>query len=172
MLSGRIDALHAAGRAWESPICATWFNGNRTPYNRPAARARFADVGLSTDAAMLGFSIIEGVAFQLKECQLAQREAGIEVDEIALVGGGSRNALWCTLIATLLDRPVALPRGRDVAACLGAARLARAAAGDEGDVLDVLNRRPSADAVMAPDPAMREPLAERFERYRALCAGA
>ena len=167
-LSGDIDALHAAGRAWDSPICAPWFNGNRTPHNRPTARARFAEVGLSTDAAMLGFSILEGVAFQFRECRLAQREAGIGADEIALVGGGSRNALWCALIATLLDRPVVRVRGGDVAACLGAARLARVAAG-AGEAHEVLGRRPVADAVVEPDRSMREPLAERFERYRAIC---
>jgi len=49
----------------------------------------------------------------------------------------------------------------------GAAGAGRA--GVDDDALDVLHRRPSADAVMEPDPGMREPLAERFERYRALC---
>ena len=165
-LGAEIDALHAAGRAWESPVAVPWLAGNRTPHDRPGARARFDGVGLSTDAAMLGHSLIEGVAFQLRECELAQLRAGIgtAAGEVRIVGGGSRSRLWCALIASLLGRHVTVPVGGDVAACLGAARLARVAAG-RGDVAGTLGRAPRPAAVVEPDAAIADALAPRFERY-------
>lgn len=166
-LTAAIDTLYSEGRAWQAPICAPWFNGNRTPHNRPAARGRFSEVGLSTDAAMLGYSVLEGVAFQMKECRLAQQQAGIEANDVTMVGGGSRNRLWCQMIASLLQRPVTIPTSGDVAACLGAARLARVAAG-HGSTSEVLSQRRQTVSVIEPDGAMTSALAERFERYQAL----
>lgn len=166
-LTNQIDQLHASGQAFESPLCAPWLNGIRTPHNRPAARAIFNGVGLSTNAAMLGWSILEGVVFQFKECQMEQSKAGIIPSSIAIVGGGSNNALWCTLIATLLEQPVHLPAGRHLAACLGATRLAQVAAG-VGSAKDILTRKPENECVIEPDPSMSTRLFERFAQYQAL----
>lgn len=166
-LSASMDALYAEGRAWHSPICVPWLNGNRTPHNRPTARGHFAGLSLSTEPAMLGFSMLEGLGFQIKECQLAQQQAGLSHDNVVIVGGGSRNSLWCTLIASLLQTSVTRPGNGDVAACLGAARLARVAAGC-GNVSEVLPSVPRERIQFDPDPIMQEELAERFERYMAL----
>ncbi len=164
-LSDKIDVLFESGKAFDSPICAPWLNGIRTPHNLPEARGVFSGVTLSTDAAMLGWSVFEGVSFQFKECQRAQQAAGIETNDVVLVGGGSNNTLWSSMIATLLQQPVRLPRGRSLAACLGATRLAQVAAG-YGSAKDILHRQPDADLVIEPRHDMHEALFSRFERYR------
>ena len=166
-LSASIDALYNNGRAWSSPICVPWLNGNRTPHNQPTSRGQFAELSLSTEPAMLGFSMLEGLVFQIKECQMAQQQAGIICNDVRVVGGGSRNRLWCTLIASLLQTSVARPSNGDVAACLGAARLARVAAGC-GDAAEILSSVPREQTEFEPDPQMQKELTARFERYRAL----
>ena len=166
-LSASVDALYEEGRAWHSPICVPWLNGNRTPHNRPAARGHFAELSLSTEPAMLGFSMLEGLGFQIKECQLAQQQAGITFDDVVIVGGGSRNRLWCTLIASLLQTSVTRPDNGDVAACLGAARLARVAAG-YGSACEILSGIPRQLVRFDPDLRMQEELTARFDRYMAL----
>ena len=166
-LNASIDALYQTGRAWHSPICVPWLNGNRTPHNRPTARGHFAGLSLSTEPAMLGFSIIEGVAFQIRECQLAQQQAGLTAGNVIIVGGGSQNDLWCTLIASLLHTSVMRPDNGGVAACLGAARLARVAAGC-GGASEVLSSAPDKCTQFDPDSQMQGELAARFEQYRAL----
>lgn len=166
-LSGQIDALYNSGQAFHAPVAAPCLNGIRTPHNVPAARGLFQGINLSTSAAMLGWSVFEGVAFQFKECQLAQQNAGINSSSVLLVGGGANSELWCRIIATVLDQPVTLPLGRHLAACLGATRLAQVAAG-AGTVNDVLERKPSADSVIEPEPAMKQALDDRFGRYQRL----
>lgn len=166
-LSNRIDQLYKQGKAFDSPVCAPWLNGIRTPRNQPMARGIMSGLSLTTDVAMLGWSLFEGVAFQFKECQDAQLKAGLKADNVTLVGGGANNQLWCTIIATLLDQRVTLPIGRDLAACIGATRLAQVAAG-MGSVEEILHRKPRADIEIEPEREMAAMLLERYEQYLCL----
>lgn len=166
-LSNKIDALYKSGQAFESPVCAPWFSGNRTPHNLPASRGSFANVSASTNAAMLGWSIFEGVAFQFRECFLQQQNAGMDVNRLVLVGGGANNLLWSKLIATMLNKKSELPFGRHVAACLGATRLAQVATGvDSAD--NVLCRSPKIEFKIEPDEQLFQPMIRRFEKYQAI----
>ncbi len=172
-LSDKIDALYKDGRAFESPVSAPWLSGNRTPYNQPGSRGTFTNVSASTDASMLGWSILEGVAFQFRECFLHQQEAGMDVGKLVLVGGGANNLLWSKMIATLLGKPSILPVGRHLAACLGATRLAQVAASFRHTtgvdaVNDVLCRSPKVEFEIEPDKQLFEPMSERFEQYQAI----
>jgi len=166
-LSLEIDQLYQRGQAFDSPVCAPWLNGNRTPHNKPEARGKFSRMSLNTTAGMLGWSIIEGVAFQFRECFLAQQNAGIATSSLSLVGGGANNLLWSKLIATLLEQPAALPVGRHLSACLGAARLAQVGAGF-GPPEEILSRKPEHEFFVEPDPELSEGLLERYEQYSAL----
>ncbi len=165
-LADEAEALYLAGGAAAAPVMRPSLNGIRTPANRPNARGAIGGLALTTDRAQLAWAMLEGIAFQILDCVEAQRTAGLSVETIAMAGGGARNSLWCRMVASLLDRPVALPRGRDLAACLGAARLAAAAAGLVRP--DRLALRPEAERVEEPDAALRTVLLARLPAYRAL----
>ncbi|WP_420349187.1 xylulokinase [Pelagibius sp.] len=165
-IAGAADRLWAEGRAGEAPVMLPFLNGIRTPHNRPATRGLLAGLSLSTDLGMLGWAVMEGVSFQFIECLEAQAEVGLKPENLQIVGGGAQNRLWCQMIASLLDRPVDLPSGRDVAASLGAARLGRVAAGD-AEAAACLSAKPASEATIAPDTQMRELLLARYERYLA-----
>lgn len=164
-LSNNIDSLYESGRGFESPVCTPWFNGNRTPHNQPSSRGMFSNVSLNTDAAMLGWSILEGVAFQFRECMLAQQEAGLHSNKLVLVGGGANNQLWSKMISTMLGTKAELPVGRHLAACFGATRLAQVAA-KGNSLVDILSRAPKNELVIEPDMDMLEPMLARFEQYK------
>ena len=68
----------------------------------------------------------EGVAFTLREGLEALAEAGVEVPELRLAGGGSVEAPWQQLLADVLGRPLQVPPGTvaAVASAPGAALLA------------------------------------------------
>lgn len=165
-LAVQAEALYDEGRAEHAPVMRPSLNGIRTPANRPNARGALNGLALTTDRAQLTWALLEGVSFQLLDCVEAQQSAGLSVETIAIAGGGARNPLWCRMLASLLDRPVVLPQGRDLAACLGAARLAAVAA----KVVPVaeLAHSPKAEQVLEPDPALRDLLLSRHSRYRAL----
>ncbi|MEM7488965.1 MAG: xylulokinase [Pseudomonadota bacterium] len=149
------------------PIVRPSLTGVRTPDNRPDASAMFGGVTAGHDRADLAYAILEGVAFQFFDGMRAQTEVGVPIDDVAAIGGGTRSLFWIALISALFDRPIAVPRDGDIAACLGAARLAMACRHPaERDA--ILTRRPQATATVDPDPILRDALLERFRRYRRL----
>ncbi len=165
-LAEQAESLFRAGRAGEAPIMRPSLNGIRTPDSLPNARGAISGLALTTDRAQLTWALLEGVAFQLLDCVEAQQGAGLDVETIAIAGGGARNPFWCQMLASLLERPVALPEGSDLAACLGAARMAAAASA--AVPLSDLALTPAVERKLAPDPSLRDLLQSRHSGYRAL----
>jgi len=164
-LAGEAEACFAAGNWPAAPVMRPSLSGIRTPQNRPDTGGVIDGLTQVTDRAALGYALLEGVAFQIAECAEAQKAAGVRFEELRLVGGGARSALWGRLIATLLEAPLAVPEGAALAANRGAARLGRAAAG-EGT--GVLARQPPIERLVEPLTAEKEALAARCRAYRAL----
>ncbi|MGC9418479.1 MAG: xylulokinase [Rhodovulum sp.] len=166
-LAAAAETLLAEGRAPDAPVFLPALTGIRTPHGRPDLTARLDGLRLGSDAASLGWAALEGVAFLMADCVAAQVAAGVPFDRLAVVGGGTRSALWMRMIATLLGHPAGLPDRAPVSACLGAARLARVAAGlDSADSLAA--RMPGFDRVIDPDPALADSLAPRRARFHRL----
>ena len=120
---------------------------------------------LETDAALLGWSILEGVACHIAEVFAAQQAGGIAARHLQFIGGGSRSRLWGEMIATLIGLPLDLPVRREVGASLGAARLARVAVGD-GGLEETLCRKPDVEETILPNARLQPLLEERFRRFR------
>lgn len=148
------------------PVMRPNFNGIRTPYLQPGARGVLAGISLSTNRAHLMWSVMEGVAFQVYECLRAQQEHDLTLGEIRFVGGGARNLLWGKMIASLLNRPLVLAQHREVAAALGAVRLAQAAAG--AALESTLHAKPAAEQVLEPEAPLQHYLLERLQQFEAL----
>lgn len=165
-LTGRkvpdLDAEAAAFVAAEGPAAAPVFlpclTGIRTPLNRPDMTGRITGLHPGVTPAMLAYATMEGVAFQFADCIAAQEEVGVRPERFTVVGGGTRSALWLTLLATVLDRPVSLIKGADMAGPRGAGRLAAVAAGAP---LACLQEPVALIGATSPDPSLREILGER-----------
>lgn len=149
------------------PIARPSITGVRTPDNRPDASAFLGGINAAHDKADLAYAVMEGIAFQFFDGMRAQREFGVPVEDIAAVGGGTRSTFWITVLATLFDLQITVPEGGDISACLGAARLAKAATRpDERSA--ILERRPATLATVEPVTDLQDALNERFASYRAL----
>jgi xylulokinase len=166
-LAAAAAALTAAQMA-EAPIFLPALNGIRTPLNRPDAMGRLDGLHPGVTPASLGYALLEGVAFQFADCIAAQRAVGVTPPHRFLaVGGGTRSTLWVQLLASLLDHPIDLPDGSDVAGPAGAARLAAVAAG--APVATLSTPRP-ARATIRPDPQLAALIAPRKARFDRLTA--
>lgn len=163
-LAHEAENVFTDGRIAEAPVFLPYVNGIRTPHDMPEARGLMLGIDLRTDAAMIGWSVLEGVAFHIVEGYFAQRDAGIEVESLQFIGGGSRSRLWGEMIATLTGIPMDLPRGREVGASLGAAKLARVASGDM-EIAD-LCAKPAAEVRILPNPKLQPILQERFAKFK------
>ena len=164
-LVAEAEAFAATGRLADAPIILPCLTGIRTPLNRPDAMGRIDGLHPGTTRAMLGYAVMEGVAFQIADCVAAQRAVGVTPARFSMVGGGSRSALWTRLLATALDHPVNLPPGAHVSGPTGAARLGAVAAGAS---LQILVEQNGVARTIAPDPAIATVLADRYMRFAGL----
>jgi xylulokinase len=123
-LLAKVAALTEAERA-QAPIFLPYLSGERTPHNDAQASGSFIHLRHSHGVAHLGYAVIEGVSFGLRDGLDAMRRAGSQIDEVQLVGGGSRSTLWAQLLADVLGVRVLIGEDSSVGAALGAARLAQ-----------------------------------------------
>ena len=165
-LLAEIEQAGAAART-DAPLFLPYLSGERTPHNDPLASGVWFGLRHDTDRALLGYSVLEGVAFGLLDCYVALQAAGGTVQTAALVGGGSQSGYWARLLASALDVPLTLNRSAHVGAALGAARLALLAANPALTVAEVCVAPPVLH-VVEPDAAWRDALLPRYARFRAL----
>lgn len=148
-----------------APVFLPYLAGERTPHNDPFAPGLFDGLRHESTRAHGGYAVLEGVAFGLADGLAALQDAGTEVKQLALVGGGSRSAFWAQLIADALNVEIVLPAGAEAGAALGAARLAWLAAG--GSQAQVC-RKPEIRARHRPDAQRHAQLQPRLQRFREL----
>ena len=140
-----------------------YLSGERTPHNDPHIRAGFLDMSNATTTAWLAAAVLEGIAFAHADGIDALREAGTQIGELAVIGGGSRSLYWGQILASTLGVTLHYLEGGEVGPALGAARLAQIAAG--GAIADVCVR-PPVRATIDPDPALAARLAPKRQRFQ------
>lgn len=164
-LVAEAEAFAATGRLADAPIMLPCLTGIRTPLNRPDAMGRIDGLHPGTTRGMLGYAVMEGVAFQFADCVAAQKSVGVMPSRFAMVGGGSRSPLWTRLLATALNEPVNLPPGAHVSGPAGAARLAAVAVGGS---FDILSEQTGAARIVDPDHGLSAMLSDRYSRFENL----
>lgn len=97
--------------------------GSGSPFWNPHAQAGWVGLTVSTGRSDLVRSVLEGVAYNIKDSVEALRLTGATVDRVHIAGGGAGNAVWRQIIADVLGAPVVQPISRNTSA-LGAAALA------------------------------------------------
>jgi len=109
-------------------LWATYLMGERTPHLDPNARAALVGLTAQHTRAHVIRSILEGVAFSLRDTFTIFRDLGVPVKSIRLGGGGARSPLWQQIQADIYGMPVDLVAAEEGAA-YGAALLAGVGAG-------------------------------------------
>lgn len=97
--------------------------GERTPHSDSNARGVFFGLNVTSNKGDMTRSILEGVAFGLRDSLEVIKDMHIELKEVRVSGGGARSALWRSIIADVFNLPVALINAQDGPA-YGAAILA------------------------------------------------
>lgn len=153
-----------AGPAAGPELFLPYLSGERTPHNDPHVRGALLGLGNESDAGRIAAAVLEGVAFAHADGLDALREAGTRVEELAVIGGGSRSAYWGRILAAALDVRLAYLDGGDVGPALGAAKLAQMAV-SRASAAEVCTR-PPIDRTIAPDAELAERLAPKLEKFR------
>jgi xylulokinase len=169
-----VAQAEAHGLSRHSALFLPYLTGERTPHNDPGARGVFFGLRPDTTPAELTGAVLEGVAFAFADGLDVLTEKGgqaaQEVNDISVTGGGARLPYWGRLIAAALRRPLTYRAGGEVGAALGAARLARLAAGQgEGDSSEEeVCTAPPVERVVQPDTALAALLANRRRTFQHL----
>ncbi len=90
----------------EGLLFLPYLTGERTPYPDPMAKGVFVGITLRHKKPYFVRSVLEGVAFGLKDSLELIKSLGIEIKEIRVSGGGARSPLWRQILADIFDSPI------------------------------------------------------------------
>lgn len=106
-----------------------YLTGERTPHPDPLARGAFIGLTVRHGRDHLTRSVLEGVAYGLRDSFELLREAGIaRIEQVRISGGGVRSPLWRQILADVLQAELATVNSTEGAA-YGAALLAATGVG-------------------------------------------
>lgn len=128
------QAAHAPAGS-EGLIFLPYLSGERTPHGDPDARGVFFGLTLRHTKAHLVRSVLEGVAYGLRDSLELVRAMGLDVNQVRVSGGGARSPLWRQILADVFDTEIALVNVTEGAA-FGAALLAGVGVGVYKDLQD------------------------------------
>jgi xylulokinase len=137
------------------------------PEFAPAARGVLFGLTLRHGKPHFIRAILESVAYLIRSDVETLQRLGAGADEIRVLGGGAKSALWNQIKADVLGLPVAVPANRE-AAVLGAAMIAAVGVGLHADFPTAVGAMTRIDTRIKPDAANREIYAAQYRRYRAL----
>ncbi|HEX9615649.1 MAG TPA: FGGY-family carbohydrate kinase, partial [Bacteroidota bacterium] len=84
-------------------------------------------------------SVLEGVAFSLRDCLELMKAMGIPVSEVRVSGGGARSKLWRQILADVMNTGLATVTTTE-GASYGAALLAAVGSGVFGSVAEACDK--------------------------------
>ena len=121
-----LTALAASASAGSGRVLFTpWLAGERSPIDDRRARGGFHNLSLRTTRADMVRSVMEGVALNSRWLARAvERFVGKPLTPYRAIGGGASSALWCSIYASVLDRPVEQVTDPMLATLRGAALIA------------------------------------------------
>ena len=138
--------------------------GKRSPDLNPAAHGLFSGIRLHHSRGHFVRAIMEGVAFDLRECLEEISTVSVKPERIILSGGGSTSKVWTQIMADVLGLDVHVS-GRDEQACFGAALLAGIGTGAFRDYQDALGRVPEPSEPVSPDTENTDRYNSRYSSY-------
>jgi xylulokinase len=161
-----VGELGAAPQGSSAIQFLPYLSGERTPHNDVAVRGAFSGLDQSHERNDLVQAVLEGVAFAYKDCLDVLTMPLGEPRRLLAVGGGTRSRYWLSIIATVLNLPIAVPEDGDFGAAFGAARLGLIAA-EGADPFAVCTPPPIRETI-DPIAALSDDYAGAYTKFRNL----
>lgn len=154
----------SVGPASGPEIFLPYLSGERTPHNDAEVRGGFLGLDHDTTPERLAQAVLEGVAFALADGLSVLRDAGTELSQLSVIGGGARSSYWGQTLAAALNVELVYLKGGEVGPALGAARLAQLAV-DGGSPEEVCAPPPVSHRI-TPDAVLVDRFAPKIARFR------
>jgi xylulokinase len=168
---GSYDELVAEAALWpagsEGLTFLPYLQGERTPHADPSARAMFEGLSLRHDRGALVRSVLEGVAYGLRDSFELLRDLGVEASVGRASGGGARSELWLKIVASVLGIPIERTAVEEGAA-YGAALLGGVASGTFASAQEAVDACVHVRDTVEPDPEWQRVYDDGYRRFRSL----
>lgn len=139
--------------------------GERSPINDTEIRASFLGLSLSTTRSDMVQSVLEGVAFALRDNMEIAKSYGIEIKKATLCGGGAKSRLWQKIIANVLDIELMLPTIENGPG-VGGALLSSVASEEYKTIDEALSNLSLSFTSLLPDKAIVERYNKKYETFK------
>ncbi len=144
-----------------------YLQGERTPHLDAYARGGWIGLTASHNRRHLVRSVLEGVAFSLKDCFAIIQEQGLTLEQVRATGGGAKSPLWRQIIADVLGVELVTTNAQEGPA-FGAALLAGVASGIYSSVQQACDATVRIVDRTEPQQATAPVYTHMYEQYRAL----
>jgi xylulokinase len=151
----------------EGLIFLPYLTGERTPHADPMAKGVFAGISLRHNKPYFVRSVLEGVAFGLRDSLELMKALGIDIKEIRAIAGGARSPLWRQILADVFNTPITTINVTEGAA-YGAALLAGVGVGVYKSVEDACDKVVKVVSREEPDIKRAQLYEELYGLYREL----
>lgn len=138
--------------------------GERSPINDTDARACFVGMRMDTTREEMLLSVLEGVAFAIRDNLEEVKKLGINITESKLCGGGAKSPLWQKIFANVLGIPTIIPKVEEGPA-MGGALLAMKACGND---VDYDNFDFAVKEIIYPEESLTLKYNKSYEKYSLL----
>src|SRR5713101_7449502 len=144
-----------------------YLQGERTPHLDAYARGGWIGLTASHNRRHLVRSVLEGVAFSLKDCFAIIQEQGLTLEQVRATGVGAKSPLWRQIIADVLGVELVTTNAQEGPA-FGAALLAGVASGVYASVEQACDATVRVVERTEPRPDAEPIYARAYETYQAL----
>ena len=139
--------------------------GERSPINDTDARSLFLGMSMDTSRKDMYLSVLEGVAFAIRDCLEIAKDSGIEIKESMICGGGGKSPLWRKIIANVLNIRLNIPVSEEGPG-YGGAMLAMVADGVYPNVEECADSLVRIKGYVDPDEEITKRYEEKYRKYR------
>ena len=148
-------------------LFAPYLAGERTPHTDGSVRSAFVGLGLEHNRGAMMRAVLEGVAHGMRDGLDLISQSGPAPAFARVSGGGARSALWCRILASILNLPLEVLES-DAGGAYGAALLGGQTASVYDDVKTIGAFARSVITTYEPDPVWTELYSFERERFKGL----
>ncbi|HOJ58540.1 MAG TPA: xylulokinase [Bacillota bacterium] len=138
--------------------------GELSPYGDPHLKANFVGIGMHHTKAHFARSVLEGVAFSLRDCRTVLEDLGIAPHSLRIIGGGSKSPLWRQIVADVLGTELKTIEISD--SSFGGAMLAGVGVGVFSSPVEAAERCVKPLSTVTPDEKNHARYSKMFEIYK------
>ena len=141
--------------------------GERTPHNDVDAKGAFIGMRPSTTRGEMTLSVLEGVAYALRDSLELAKSSGCVIESTKICGGGAKSKVWRQILANVLGIPVVRPLIEEGPA-YGGAILAMIACGEFASVNEATKALIKTRDVTMPDSEITKLYEAKYNTFKKL----